>query len=82
MLHGRVLLQYRPGLRPSAVSALRRLYAEDEKKVILFENQTGMRYEAAATAYLSAVVCPRLNADALPALRAFRDRRRDFAQIP
>jgi uncharacterized protein DUF3105 len=82
MLHGRVLFQYKPGLRPSAVAAMRRLYTEDSEKVLLFQNHTGMRYEAAATAYLSAIVCPRLTSEGLTAFRAFRDRRRAFAQLP
>jgi hypothetical protein len=82
LLHGRVLFQYRPGVRPSALAAMRRLYAEDPEKVLLFQNQTGMRYEAAATAYLAAIVCPRLTPAGLDAFRAFRDRRRAFAQLP
>jgi hypothetical protein len=81
MLHGRVLFQYTPGLRPSAVSAMRHLYADDTEKVLLFQNQTGMHYEVAATAYLSAIVCPRLTAAALNAFSAFRERRRAFAQL-
>jgi hypothetical protein len=48
----------------------------------LFRNTTGMRYEVAATAYLSALVCRQFTADAVSALRAFRDRRRAFAQVP
>ena len=82
MLHGRVLFQYKPGLRPSAVSALRRLYGEDTENVLLVQNQTQMRYEAAATAYLSAIVCRRLSPAGVAALRAFRERRRAFAQLP
>jgi hypothetical protein len=78
--HGRVLLQYRPRSEPRTVAALRRLYRQDGYKTLLFENQTGMRYEVAAVAYLSAVVCPRFTTRALPVLRAFQVRRREFKQ--
>ena len=82
LLHGRILLQYKPGLQRPAITALRALYAESPSKVLLFRNKTRMPYEVAATAYLSALVCPRFSADAVSALRAFRDRRRAFAQLP
>jgi hypothetical protein len=81
MLHGRVLFQFSADARDWTRSALRRLYAEDADKVLLFQNQTRMPYEAAATAYLSAIVCPRLTPAGVDAFRAFRERRRDFAQL-
>lgn len=80
LLHGRVAIQYRPGLARPAVARLRRFYREDRRNVLLFANQTGMSFDVAATAYLSAVVCPRFSQAALDALRAFRERRRDFRQ--
>jgi hypothetical protein len=78
--HGRVLLQYRPGLSSAKVALLRRLLRAKPRKTLLFENQTGMRYEVAAVAYLSAVVCPRFGERALPVLEAFRERRLEFGQ--
>ena len=43
-------------------------------------SQRGMEPLLAATAYLATLSCPRVDADALVALRAFADRRRDFGQ--
>jgi hypothetical protein len=78
LLHGRVLIQYRPGLPAPEVRALDRLVRSDPHSVVGFANQTGMRAPVAATAYLSLLTCPRVDARTLRALRAFRDRRRDF----
>ena len=78
--HGYVLLQYRPGLGEPALARLRRLYEADPAKTLVFENQTGMPYEVAVTAYLSAVVCPRFSEEVVPVLDAFRTRRRGFRQ--
>ena len=39
-----------------------------------------MRAPVAATAYLTLMMCPAVNARTLAALRAFRDRRTDFGQ--
>jgi hypothetical protein len=80
LYHGRVLLQYRPGLPAEQVEKLDRLVASDPQGVLLFANQTGMRTPVAATAYLSLMTCPRVDAGTLGALRTFRDRRRDFGQ--
>jgi hypothetical protein len=80
MFHGRVLLQYRPGIAYDDLRALDRLTREDFDKVLLFENQTGMKAPVAATAYLSVMTCPRVNAQVLSALDAFRERRRAFGQ--
>jgi hypothetical protein len=80
MLHGRVLFQYRPGLRESAVAALERLTRDDADEVLLFENQTGMPVPVAATAYLSVMTCPRVDRAVLRAFDAFRSRRRSFGQ--
>ena len=78
LLHGRVLIQYRPGLPEPEVRALDRLVKRDPDRVVGFENQTGMTAPAAATAYLSLLTCPRVDAGSLRALRVFRDRRRGF----
>lgn len=78
LLHGRVLIQYRPGLADADVRALDQLVKDDSDRVVGFANQTGMTPPVAATAYLSLLTCPRVTAGTLHALRAFRDRRRGF----
>ena len=78
LLHGRVLIQYRPGLPAPEVRALDRLVSDDPDRVVGFANQTGMTSPVAATAYLSLLTCPRVTPGTLRALRAFRDRRRGF----
>jgi hypothetical protein len=78
LLHGRVLIQYRPGLPEPEVRALDQLVADDPDHVVGFANQTGMAAPVAATAYLSLLTCPRVTASTLHALRVFRDRRRGF----
>jgi hypothetical protein len=78
LLHGRVLIQYRPGLPEPDLRALDQLVKSDPYRVVGFENQTGMRAPVAATAYLSLLTCPRVDAGTLHALRVFRDRRRGF----
>jgi uncharacterized protein DUF3105 len=80
LLHGRVLLQYRPGTAPADVRALDRLTHEDPDQVLLFENQTGMEAPVAATAYLTVMTCSRVDGKVLRALDAFRSRRRAFGQ--
>jgi DnaJ-domain-containing protein 1 len=78
LLHGSVLIQYRPGIRERELRALDRLVESDPDHVVAFANQTGMTAPVAATAYLSLLTCPRVDAGTLRALRAFRDRRRQF----
>ena len=78
LLHGRVLIQYRPGLSGPEVRALDQLVKDDPDRVVGFVNQTGMTAPVAATAYLSLLTCPRVSAGTLHALRVFRDRRRGF----
>jgi hypothetical protein len=78
LLHGRVLIQYRPGLSEREVRALDQLVKDDPDRVVGFANQTAMTAPFAATAYLSLLTCPRVTASTLHALRVFRDRRRGF----
>jgi uncharacterized protein DUF3105 len=77
LYHGRVLLQYRPDLPADQLTSLERLVGDE---VLLFENQSSMPSPVAATAYLSLMTCPRVDAGTLRALEAFRDRRRAFGQ--
>jgi hypothetical protein len=80
LFHGRVLFQYRPDLPERELRALDRMTRADAEKVLLFENRTGMPAAVAATAYLSVMTCPRVDARTLAALGAFRERRRAFGQ--
>jgi uncharacterized protein DUF3105 len=77
LYHGRVLIQYRPGLAGTQQKALETLVTD---RVLLFENQTGMTTPVAATAYLSLMTCPRVDRRTLHALSVFRERRRAFGQ--
>jgi hypothetical protein len=79
LLHGRVLIQYRPGLPETEVRALDQLVKSDPDRVVGFTNQTRMTAPVAATAYLSLLTCPRVTPATLHALRVFRDRRRGFS---
>jgi len=76
LMHGAVLVQYRPEVGPAEQAALGTLATGP---TIVAQNAT-MRPRIAATAYLSMVTCPRADGPALRVLRAFRDRREHFAQ--
>jgi hypothetical protein len=49
-------------------------------RTLLFVNDTHMRAPVAATAYLTLMTCPRVDAATIRALRAFRARRSGFGQ--
>lgn len=72
--HGRVVIQYRPGISEHKLAQLVALYEESPEHVLLLENATDMPCEVAATAWGQGVLCPKLNARSFDALRAFRDR--------
>ena len=80
LLHGRVVVQYRPGLSAVEIGRLDRLVRSDPAGALLFENQTDMPRPVAAAAYLTLMTCPRADARAIVALRAFRARRGNFGQ--
>jgi hypothetical protein len=80
MMHGRVLLQYRPDLPAAEVQRVERLVVAEPEGVLLFENQTGTPATVAATAYQSILTCPRVDRSTLRALAAFRARRSAFGQ--
>jgi hypothetical protein len=75
--HGRVVIQYRPGLPRRQLAQLVALYEESPRHVLLVENATNMPCDVAATAWGRGVLCPKLNDRSFDALRAFRDRYRD-----
>jgi hypothetical protein len=80
LFHGRVLIQYQPTLPAAQIRALDRSVRRAPAKVLLFANASGMRARVAVTAYLTLMTCPRVDARALRALHAFRERRADFGQ--
>jgi Protein of unknown function (DUF3105) len=80
LLHGRVIVQYRPDLPAAEVRRLDRLVRRDPAGALLFANRTGMPEPVAATAYLTLMTCPRVDAATIGALRAFRARRGNFGQ--
>jgi hypothetical protein len=80
LLHGRVVIQYRPDLPAAQVRALDRMVRRAPSRTLLFANRTGMRAPVAATAYLTLMTCPRADGAGLDALRAFRARRSGFGQ--
>jgi len=80
LLHGRVVLQYRPDLPAAQVRTLDRLVRRTPERTLLFANNTAMRAPVAATAYLTLMTCSRVDPATLAALRAFRARRIGFGQ--
>jgi Protein of unknown function (DUF3105) len=80
LMHGRVLVRYRPDLPAAEARALDRFTREDSDELVTFEDTTGLRPPIVATSYLAMMTCPGATARTLRALPAFRDRRRAFGQ--
>lgn len=83
--HGRIIIQYRPGLAKRRVQQLVKLYAESSKTdsgvdsigggfTLLMANNTKMPYEVAATAWGQLLACRTFNDKVFDAIRAFRQR--------
>jgi hypothetical protein len=75
--HGRIEFQYKPGTPAADVAKLRRLAEEPLNgtagyHVMLFENDTDMPSQFAATAWTKSITCPTLTTQALGAMREFR----------
>jgi hypothetical protein len=75
--HGRIEFQYKPGTSAADVAKLRRLAEEPFDgnagyHVLMFENNTDMPAQFAATAWTKSMTCPTLSTAALGALREFR----------
>lgn len=76
--HGRVEIQYRPGLPKPQVNELEALFNEPAgplgpgQYLLLYQNQTAMPYAVAATAWTHILGCPKFNSRVFDALRAFR----------
>ncbi len=79
--HGRVEVQWKPGLPPGDVAQLQRaVFSQNAgRHALLFQNQTAMPYAVAATAWRQLIGCPRFSPGALAALRDFRARYTDKA---
>lgn len=77
--HGRVEFQYSPKAPAQVRDQLQTLLNEKVKGVagyhaLLFENQTDMPYEVAATAWTQSLTCKTMNDKVFDAMRAFRER--------
>lgn len=77
--HGRIELQYSPKAPKEVRDQLNALYNENSKggpgyHQLLFQNNTNMPYEVAATAWTQMLGCKTVNDQTWDALRAFRDR--------
>ena len=76
--HGRVELQYRPGVDMSVVNALERLFNENVKgssgyHSLLMRNNTKMPFQVAAVAWRHYMACKTYTPKSIEALRAFRE---------
>jgi hypothetical protein len=83
--HGRIEFQYAPGTPARTIGQLRTLFAEQGSyHDLLFQNNTNMPYQVAATAWTHLIGCKSVNDKTWDALRAFRVRYTDQApeQIP
>jgi hypothetical protein len=77
--HGRIEIQYSPKAPKQVQDQLNTLFNEKNKGVegyheMLFENNTAMPYEVAATAWTQLLGCKTMNPQVFDAIRAFRDR--------
>jgi uncharacterized protein DUF3105 len=72
--HGRIDLQYKPGTPAATVARLETLVGELDGgyHMLLFQNETDMPYQVAATAWGHLLGCPKMSDKVFDALRAFR----------
>jgi hypothetical protein len=76
--HGRIEIQYKPGLPKREVAQLEALFDEKLDRydpgqyLLLYQNATNMPYDVAATAWGRDLVCPKFNDKVFDAIRAFR----------
>jgi hypothetical protein len=75
--HGRIEIQYRPGLPQAQIDQLVALYGEDPQHVLLFENKTNMQCDVAVTAWAHGMLCKSFTPAVFDAIRDFRDEYRD-----
>jgi Protein of unknown function (DUF3105) len=77
--HGRIELQYAPNAPQRVKDQLNTLFNEKNKgaegyHMLLFQNNTNMPYQVAATAWTQVLGCKTVNDKTWDAIRAFRDR--------
>jgi Protein of unknown function (DUF3105) len=72
--HGRIDVQYKPGTPTHTVEQLKALLKEqsDGYHMLLFQNQTNMPAQIAATAWGHSLTCPQFNNQVFDAIRTFR----------
>lgn len=75
--HGRIEIQYRPGLPAEHLAELVALFDESPAHVLLLENATDVDADVAVTAWGHSLVIDEYSAAAVDAIRAFRDEYRD-----
>ncbi len=83
--HGRIAIQWRPGLPSQSIGQLQTLFAEgDGYHTLLFANQTNMPYAVAASAWQRYLGCPTFTPKVFDAIRSFRTTYVDKApeQVP
>ena len=71
--HGRIEIQYHPGLPRRQIGQLESLFNERQQYMLLFQNNTNMPYPVAVTAWRHMLACPKFNSKIFDAIRAFRD---------
>src|SRR3954451_1484581 len=74
--HGRVIYWFKPNAPASVRGALKKLYDEDNKLVVLVPNAQPMPYQVAVSAWDHFIGCPKYNDKVPDAFRAFRDQYR------
>jgi hypothetical protein len=71
--HGRVIYWFRPNASAAARGALKKLYDEDSKLVVLTPDTAPMPYEVAVSAWGRFIGCTNYSPKVIDAFRAFRD---------
>jgi hypothetical protein len=78
--HGRIDIQWKPGLLHREIGQLQTLTNENGAyHVLLFENQTSMPFELAASAWQHYIGCPKFTPRVFDAIRNFRKEYTDKA---
>jgi len=70
--HGRVSIQYSPELPEDQQLALKGVFEQDPRGMLLFPNLK-MKAQVAATAWRNSLTCPRYEKSVIDAIRSFRD---------
>jgi hypothetical protein len=76
--HGRVELQWKPGAPQNVINTLEAIFNEPLKgksgyHQLLYENNTGMPFEVAASSWQHYLGCPTWNANVIDAIRSYRE---------